>query len=145
MSIALMFCTKLTPMSQNGQKLSLIFETKKLLKFVNSQNKKCRNTYILLKINLIDKQNFTNKKQTFERNKKQAERLVFWWVEMDSNHRRLCRQIYSLLPLATRASTHVGSRLPYWSWWADLNRQPADYKSAALPIEPHQHKKLSVA
>gem|GEM_PF-2576434 len=26
-----------------------------------------------------------------------------------------------------------------WSWWTDLNRQPADYKSAALPIELHQH------
>lgn len=40
MFIAIMFCTKLTPMSQNGQKLSLIFKTKRLLKFVNSQNKK---------------------------------------------------------------------------------------------------------
>lgn len=40
MSIALMFCTKLTPMSQNGQKLSLIFKTKKLLKLVNSQKNK---------------------------------------------------------------------------------------------------------
>ena len=27
-----------------------------------------------------------------------------------------------------------------WSWWWDLNPQPADYKSAALPIELHQHK-----
>ena len=25
-----------------------------------------------------------------------------WWRETDSNHRRQCRQIYSLLPLATR-------------------------------------------
>ncbi len=26
-----------------------------------------------------------------------------------------------------------------WSFRADLNRQPADYKSAALPIEPRKH------
>ena len=27
-----------------------------------------------------------------------------------------------------------------WSWREELNPQPADYKSAALPIELHQHK-----
>ena len=27
-----------------------------------------------------------------------------------------------------------------WSWWQESNLQPADYKSAALPIELHQHK-----
>ena len=26
----------------------------------------------------------------------------FWWVMVDSNHRRHCQQIYSLSPLATR-------------------------------------------
>jgi hypothetical protein len=26
-----------------------------------------------------------------------------------------------------------------WSWWTDLNPRPADYKSAALPAELHQH------
>ena len=26
-----------------------------------------------------------------------------------------------------------------WSWREELNSQPADYKSAALPIELHQH------
>ena len=31
---------------------------------------------------------------------------------------------------------------PYWSWWWDSNPQPADYKSAALPIEPHRHIQL---
>ncbi len=25
------------------------------------------------------------------------------------------------------------------SWWTDSNRRPADYKSAALPTELHQH------
>ena len=28
--------------------------------------------------------------------------VFFWWTGMDSNHRRRCRQIYSLIPLATR-------------------------------------------
>ena len=34
-----------------------------------------------------------------------------WWAGVDSNHRRLCRQIYSLLPLAAREPTHdcIGS------------------------------------
>ena len=53
---------------------------------------------------------------------------------MDSNHRSRRRQIYSLLPLATREPIDVKT----WSWWGDLNPQPADYKSAALPIELHQ-------
>ena len=53
---------------------------------------------------------------------------------MDSNHRRQSRQIYSLLPLATREPTHIN----LWTWWSESNQQPADYKSAALPIELHQ-------
>ena len=56
-----------------------------------------------------------------------------WWREVDSNHRSQRRQIYSLLPLATRES------LQQWSWREELNPQPADYKSAALPIELRQH------
>ena len=28
-----------------------------------------------------------------------------------------------------------------WSWWTDLNPRPADYKSAALPTELHQHER----
>ena len=35
-------------------------------------------------------------------------------------------------PLATREPIHK------WSWRWELNPQPADYKSAALPIELHQ-------
>ena len=54
--------------------------------------------------------------------------FLFWWEEVDSNHRRRCQQIYSLLPLATRESSHA------WSWWSESNQQPADYKSAALPL-----------
>src|ERR687886_745576 len=34
-------------------------------------------------------------------------RSVFcWWGREDSNLRRLCRQVYSLLPLAARAHPH---------------------------------------
>ena len=33
--------------------------------------------------------------------------LKIWWGEKDSNLRRLRRQIYSLLPLATRVSPHT--------------------------------------
>ena len=63
-----------------------------------------------------------------------------WWAGVDSNHRSVPRQIYSLLPLATREPTHI-PMLPAssrWSWRWDLNPQPADYKSAALPIELRQ-------
>ncbi len=43
-----------------------------------------------------------------------------------------CRQLFCLL-------TSVFCLLP-WSWRWDLNPQPADYKSAALPIELRQQK-----
>ncbi len=58
----------------------------------------------------------------------------------------LRRQIYSLLPLATRVSHHMCRQLgcnsgsSCWSWRWDLNPQPADYKSAALPIELRQRQ-----
>ena len=29
----------------------------------------------------------------------------------------------------------------FWSWWLESNPQPADYKSAALPVELHQQRK----
>ncbi len=32
---------------------------------------------------------------------------VSWWRGVDSNHRRRCQQIYSLLPLATREPLHI--------------------------------------
>ena len=33
----------------------------------------------------------------------------------------------------------VNSSVFTWSWWTDSNPRPADYKSAALPTELHQH------
>ena len=34
------------------------------------------------------------------------------WVEVDSNHRSMKQQIYSLSPLATRESTHMSGVCP---------------------------------
>jgi hypothetical protein len=45
----------------------------------------------------------------------------------------ISRQIYSLLPLATREPLRSES-FRNLSRWADLNRQPTDYKSVALPL-----------
>ena len=59
-----------------------------------------------------------------------------WWGKVDSNHRRHCQQIYSLSHLAPLEFPHINLR---WSWWTDSNPRPADYKSAALPAELHQH------
>ena len=66
----------------------------------------------------------------------------FWWERVDSNHRSVKQQIYSLPPLATRELSHIQFSLRLeknWSWWTDSNPRPADYKSAALPAELHQH------
>ena len=63
----------------------------------------------------------------------------FWWAEVDSNHRSRRRQIYSLIHLAALESAHI----KFWSRWLDSNPQPADYKSAALPIELHRQVGIS--
>ena len=38
----------------------------------------------------------------------------------------------------------LGNLSVYWSWRLESNPQPADYKSAALPIELHQQYELMV-
>ena len=53
---------------------------------------------------------------------------MLWWGRTDSNHRSETQQIYSLPPLATRELPHI------WSFMSESNQQPADYKSAALPL-----------
>ena len=68
--------------------------------------------------------------------------LIFWWRRMDSNHRRQSQQIYSLSPLATWVLLRIQLGGRRWSWWTDSNPRPADYKSAALPAELHQHRSL---
>ena len=58
---------------------------------------------------------------------------------------KLARQIYSLIPLATREplrmqslTLHDARQVEKWSWREELNPRPADYKSAALPTELRQ-------
>ena len=59
---------------------------------------------------------------------------IFWWERVDSDHRSQWQQIYSLPPLAARErSLFIQNHLD-WSWWSESNQQPADYKSAALPL-----------
>jgi hypothetical protein len=57
-----------------------------------------------------------------------------WWRMMDSNHRTQREQIYSLPCLATSLILH-----DTWCRREDLNPQPTDYKSVALPIELQRH------
>ena len=63
--------------------------------------------------------------------KKPTARVGFfiWWGKLDSDQRSQWQQIYSLPPLAAREFPHI-----CWSWWTESNHQPADYKSAALPL-----------
>ena len=64
---------------------------------------------------------------------------LFWWAGVDSNHRRNFRQIYSLLHLATLEPTQILRCFLKWSRLSESNQQPADYKSAALPVELSRH------
>ncbi len=53
------------------------------------------------------------------------------------------QRIYSPSPLATRAPVRIypdSDARDIWSWLWDSNPQPADYKSAALPIELNQQR-----
>ena len=60
--------------------------------------------------------------------KKSMVLTMLWWGRTDSNHRSETQQIYSLPPLATRELPLI------WSFMSESNQQPADYKSAALPL-----------
>ena len=53
----------------------------------------------------------------------------FWWELVDSNHRSIKQQIYSLSPLATRESSHI-HLLPRAH---SLCRSVLDYYSKAAP------------
>ncbi len=73
---------------------------------------------------------------------------------MDSNLRRLRRQIYSLLPLAARVPLRTLSFVRFsfvpLSFEASRGRRrgsnprPTDYKSVALPPELHRHRLISL-
>src|SRR5215208_2480296 len=56
------------------------------------------------------------------------------WTGKDSNLRSQWRQIYSLFPLTAREPVRENIRRSQRSWRWDSNPQPADYKSAALPL-----------
>ena len=49
---------------------------------------------------------------------------------------------YSIIPAFCPQQMKKAPRISarsFWSWWGDSNTWPADYESAALPTELHQH------
>ena len=63
------------------------------------------------------------------------------WIRTTEGVRQ---QIYSLPPLTAREPRRIYiKRLRSWSWRWDSNPQPADYKSAALPIELRQPGRIA--
>ena len=64
------------------------------------------------------------------------------WIrttEVTDNRFTVC----PLWPLGNSSIFNLYFTSPYgksWSWWTDSNPRPADYKSAALPTELHQHR-----
>ncbi len=59
---------------------------------------------------------------------------------MDSNHRSC-----EATDLQSAPFGHSGTPPDRWSWRTESNHQPADYKSAALPIELRQHTYLFIS
>ena len=53
------------------------------------------------------------------------------------------RQIYSLLPLTAWVPLLTCCFSIFLSWRQELNLQPPDYKSGALPIELRQHHSVA--
>ncbi len=53
------------------------------------------------------------------------------------------RQIYSLLPLTAWVPLLTCCFSIFLSWRQELNLQPPDYKSGALPIELRQHRPVA--
>ena len=69
-----------------------------------------RLTFLILfweKANGLDASFDTNSYLKQKRNQTQAVFGFFWWELVDSNHRSITQQIYSLSPLATRESSHL--------------------------------------
>ena len=73
----------------------------------------------------------------------------FSWCK--ASHRRVSHSLPLLVPLYQLVAVPPARHQPFslchfantglgiWSWWRELNPQPALYKSAALPVELHQH------
>ena len=67
--------------------------------------------------------------------------MIMWWREEDSNLRSRTTTDLQSVPFG-RSGIPPG-RIVFrvtWSWRWDSNPQPADYKSAALPIELRQRE-----
>ena len=64
------------------------------------------------------------------------EQLVFfgggWWIRTTEGS----ASRFTVCPLWPLGKSPI---VYNWSWWTDSNPRPADYKSAALPAELHQH------
>ena len=69
-----------------------------------------------------------NKKPEPFSNRKQVRIFLIWWARVDSNHRSIKQQIYSLSPLATRehalilflSSGRIGWRLVYFTTTSEV-------------------------
>ena len=72
-------------------------------------------------------------KQFKSEDKKSTDKSVLW-----CGHRDLNPDVIDIRPSNVRVCQFRHDRMILWSWWADSNRRPADYESAALPTEPHQ-------
>lgn len=57
-------------------------------------------------------------------------------IEAESNRFTVC-PLWPLGNSPIKIQPTIVDRI--WSWWTDSNPRPADYKSAALPTELHQH------
>ena len=57
-----------------------------------------------------------------------------WWIRTTEG----VASRFTVCPLWPLGKSPIGMKF-YWSWWTDSNPRPADYKSAALPAELHQH------
>ena len=55
----------------------------------------------------MNKPNFTRQSRIHRKKALYIRTELFSWAGVDSNHRSLRRQIYSLLPLATREPTRI--------------------------------------
>ncbi len=79
-----------------------------------------------------------------------AQQYKKWWRGADSNCRTLRERIYSPPRLATSLPLRIVNykliiihKKKKWCRPEDLNPQPTDYKSVALPVELGRHRNLS--
>ncbi len=71
---------------------------------------------------------------------KTASICFLWWREEDSNLRSRPTTDLQSVPFGHSGIPPGDKQETMWSWRWDSNPQPADYKSAALPIELRQRE-----